>query len=121
MGVTEWGILVRSHDDALRWLQIAKEHNNCEDWDQVGEELETIGILKYTTSSKAARPRVPSGLYLLFVNRGGRLCTWKFLNARRKPSDLILGLGDKPRNWLDCKQFVWRPEDTPEIPRTIFE
>ena len=121
MGNTEWGILVRSYEDALRWLQIAREHNECEDPESVGEELYTVGILKYKTASKAARPKVPTGLYLLFFNMGGRCTTWQFLARRRKRSDVILGLDNKPKNWMDCKEFAWKPEESKEIPGDIFE
>ncbi|GAQ91626.1 hypothetical protein KFL_008210040 [Klebsormidium nitens] len=100
---------------------IAREHNECEDPESVGEELYTVGILKYKTASKAARPKVPTGLYLLFFNMGGRCITWQFLARRRKRSDVILGLDNKPKNWMDCKEFAWRPEDSKEIPRDIFE
>ena len=47
MGNTEWGLLVRSDDDVRYWLQVAKEHNTCENEDEVGEELTVTAVLNY--------------------------------------------------------------------------
>lgn len=121
MGRTEWAILVRTYDDALRWQRIASEHDSCNDVDQVGKELQTIEILDFKTVSRAARPKVPTDLYLLFSNGGGRWCTRQFFDHRRQQSDVILGIDDKPKNWMDCKEMVWTPRDSPEIPRSVFE
>jgi hypothetical protein len=89
MGSTEWGLLVPV---ARLRAQVTEDRGGAqhEDFERVGEELKTVGILKYETASKAAR-------------------SWKaFFQMRRKWSDLILGVDEKPKNWLDCEEFVWR-------------
>ena len=71
MGNTEWGLLVRSDDDVRYWLQVAKEHNTCENWDEIGEGLIVTCVLNYVTKSRAAKPKVPTGKYLVMMNMGG--------------------------------------------------
>ena len=56
---------------------------------------------------------MPTGKYLLMANMGGRSYTMDFLVRRKRPGDVILGLGDKPNNWLDCTDMAW------EHPATI--
>ena len=66
--------------------------------------------------------QVPTGKYLLMHNGGGRSYTMDFLVRRKRPGDVILGLGDKPKNWADCQDMAWeRPEGgdyetIPDIP-----
>ena len=84
MGGTEWALLVRSDNDVRYWLQAAREHNICEDPDEVGEPLYVSSVLNYVTTSKAAKPRVPTGKYLLAHNGGGRSYTMTFLAKRKR-------------------------------------
>ena len=66
--------------------------------------------------------QVPTGHYLLLTNGGGRSYTMRFLLDRKRPGDVILGLGDKPDNWHDCRLLAWErppgqaPDTVPDIP-----
>ena len=107
MGNTEWGLLVRSDDDVRYWLQVAKEHNTCENWDEIGEGLIVTCVLNYVSKSRAAKPKVPTGKYMVMMNMGGRTQTWAFLQKRKRAGDVILGMDNKPSNWLDCQDMAW--------------
>jgi hypothetical protein len=73
MGNSEYGFLIKSGDDFKRILEIIKEHNEYTGEEEVGEELVVSSILKFKSISKAKNPKVPSGLYLLAHNGGGRI------------------------------------------------
>lgn len=65
------------------------------------EEVMVTAVLDYKTNSRAARPKVPSGLYLLAVNIGGREATRRWMNlhgpsvaTRRREGPVLLGRRD---------------------------
>lgn len=126
MGITEFAISLHSVEDYNYWMDVIKSHNTSTDYDNIGEELEVGGILKYNSFSKAKNPKVPSGLYLIAINGGGRYLTESFLlkNVKRHSGPLktiVMGLDNKPRDWMEEKNIVvWTPKCGKDV-STVFE
>ena len=123
MGFTSFAIRIQSPEDLAYWEDVIHKHNTHENPDEVGEELDMYAVLRWTTKSKAARPKVPSGLYLLAGSGGGRSYTSAFLwKNRHSRDDVILGMDDKPAGWYECEDFVWKKDEENAVPpASIFD
>ena len=107
MGNSEFAFLLKDASDLHHWMSAIEAHNECPD---AGETLVTSGVLNFVSRSRSARPRAPSGKYLLACNMGGRQATMEFMARRRGPGQVMLGAFDKPKGWRECTDFVWRPD-----------
>ena len=122
MGNTEWAFLVKNPEDLLRWQESIRAHNTCENWEDVGEDLEVVSVLRYP-GGLCEDIMVPPGLYLLATSMGGRDRTRKFVREKMATGDVVLDFYNKPDNWLDCQDFAWEGStaSTDEIPHAIFD
>lgn len=105
MGRAEYAFKITSRDDVTRWLTILKEHNECKDWDAVGETLVVTCVLDFNKNYTRKAGHV--GKYLLAVNGGGRELTANFIRQRSRPGDVAFLTSVKPPKWHDCQEYLW--------------
>ena len=51
MGKSEFGFYISSPDEFKKVIEVINQHNEHENFEEVGEELIITAILKYTTNS----------------------------------------------------------------------
>lgn len=109
MGKSEWGVLVRSLEDARAVLDAVSLHNakareqaamTDEELsavsEEVGEDLECYAAIRF-------RGRV----WLCVGNGGGAKLTSAFLHARLADKTILWPFA-KPEGWNECEAYVWQ-------------
>ena len=119
MGNSEYAVKVNTPQDIQYWLQVIEDHNehakqdvSCGDEYVAGEEIYLTCVLDF--SNAYTRSKRFQGRYLVFGNGGGRCSTSSFLEKRQRPKDVILYPFDKPDNWFECNDMLWKPRPADE-------
>jgi hypothetical protein len=110
MGHSQYAILIRSAAHLRKWKDVIQIHNDSRCYSDsesgdsaVGEEIAVWGIANY------AAPRdedVPSGLYLLFGNEGGRHDTVRFILSHKVAGDVVVLPFGEPADWDQTDDIV---------------
>ena len=95
MGRSEWGIRLRSKQDARDAFTALRQHNELGFADARGEDLEVNAVLRYK-----------GGLWLAVGNGGGRDDSSRFLDAHLPAHIDVLWPFAKPDAWRECDDRV---------------
>lgn len=111
MGMSEWGIPLKSYGDAELLLDVIRKHNSLGESEEVGESLNFNCILRFKGK-----------LYAVLHNSGGRDYTNSFLKENL-PKVMWKGTFkpfNKPDGWFEDNKFVWKnPSKYDKLPEKI--
>lgn len=100
MGLSEWGILIRTNHDITLLKQCICDHNSNEEEGEVGEELDLYCFLKFNNN-----------IWACIGNEGGRNFTSNFLDRWYNEHNIPINIYypfDKPNGWSECKDYIWQ-------------
>ena len=95
MGRSEYGFIINSIDELKLIINIIKSHNECENYDLVGETLHVIGFLNY--GKRCA---------LLAHNSGGRDATTTWFESYLPITMEWYPPFEKPDDWLESTDYI---------------